>query len=179
MKNLTGLILLLMTICVFSACRKNDNPKLPDGIKNSVLPQLLPPADYTGNFNNINTFSNVINVGLYFPNGEKPTKMDLYVTYLDDYSKPKLLKADITTYPTPVTVTGKMLLDAFGLTAADLAPGDFFGMTVDMTFRDGTVKKGFQVGVDANGNPINIEPYGGDAYGFPDSYPMLYYTYKP
>ncbi|NIG52697.1 hypothetical protein [Chitinophaga sp. Cy-1792] len=167
MKKLNSLIIMLLAVCVFYACRKNDNPKLPDGITEGVLPSLV--QDTTGDvlIQNMSTFKTAFQVGLYFPNAEKPKKADLQVVMNNNYNNIKTFQADITTFPTNVSITGPQLATLFGLDVNNVPTNTSFKFGLDITTQDGKVTKQFQYGIGAKGDSVAINPYGADALTLP------------
>ncbi len=112
-----------------AGCRKDDNPKVPD-LDNVPLPQITHvsgddkiPGDDPA------SFSATISVDLYYPNGHKPKFFDLVVIRNGDVSNPKVIQANITTFPTEVTITGQQLIDLFGTT---IGLGDAFQIGADV-----------------------------------------------
>lgn len=86
-------------------------------------------------------FAGKINVGLYFPNDIKPAKFDLVVIKNENKANIKVVKTEITSYPTLVTVTGAQLKALFGNTTIVL--GDKFDFGVNITTTDGKVYPAF------------------------------------
>ncbi|SOD20045.1 hypothetical protein [Pedobacter xixiisoli] len=125
-----------------SACRKSDNAKLPD-LQAVPQPQLTrdASADMSISAQTPDAFNGKINVGLYFPDDIKPAKMDLVVIKNDNKANVKVVKTDITTYPTLVAITGAQLKALFGNTVIVL--GDKFDFGVNITTADGKVYPAF------------------------------------
>jgi hypothetical protein len=117
---------------LFFACRKEDNPKIPDLARvPAVLVKLdatsdkfispITPAGFKGKFT----------VDLLFPN-EKPQSVDVVVMRNNDPLNVKVVKAAVSTFPTPVEVTGQQLITLFG---QPITGGDSytFGVNVNTT----------------------------------------------
>lgn len=173
-KIIIGSLILFAVVTSFYGCRKNDNPKLPEGIETGIFPQL--DQDESGDvlIQEVNEFKSSFNVGLYYPT-PVPQKMDLRVTMNDNYVNVKTLKADITTYPTKVDVTGPQLAQLFGRDPESIVPGEFFTISPDITRTDGKVLQAFTYGVNGT-DTFNLAPYGSDALNTPGSNPIITYT---
>lgn len=180
-KFLSILIIAIVTIVV--GCRKDDNPRLPDGIKSAPIPLLKKDPASTLLIQDPAAFTSKFSLQLYFPNGIKPKKMDIVVARNGKYTEAdvKVLKADVTTFPSDITVTGTQLAQLFGLALTDIVPGDKFELRANITLNDGTLLKGFPETVairNAAGDTIKLvtlAPYGTDASTFPGSNPTITY----
>ena len=123
-------------VTVFYACRKEDNPKLPELEELSWQPQLvkdattdvsISPADALG-------FLGKFSIDKYFEGGATPQKVDVVVIKNNNKGNVKTLKADITAFPASVEITGGQLLTLFGGT---IVLGDVFDVGVDITTASG------------------------------------------
>ncbi|SHL84396.1 hypothetical protein SAMN05444266_105191 [Chitinophaga jiangningensis] len=177
MKNSVTLILMLLTVCIFSSCRKNDNPKLPDNIREGVLPLFTQTAG-SANLNNISTFTATFDLDYYFRNALKATKVDIYAAYDGDYEHTHLIQANVTLPAKNITVTGAQLIEWFGINPAQLVKGEFIEIGADMTLPDGTLVKAFPFYIDSDGNMQAIAPYSSNSYGMAGSNPSLYWEKK-
>lgn len=176
MKKLLSIII-IAGLTVFAGCRKNDNPKLPEGINRTPLPMLTQDPDGDLLIQNVDDFKSKFSLDLYFKDDTKPKKMDLVVAMSGDYDNVKTLQADVTGFPVDVDVTGPGLAQLFGKTTAQVLPGDYFEIRANITLDNGTVLPGFiPIGLTPSGDTVNIEPYGGDAVGFPGSNLTIKYT---
>jgi hypothetical protein len=81
-------------------------------------------------------------VGLYFPTDVPPKKFDVVVIKNNDKTNVKMLKADVTAFPTEITVTGTELATLFG---APIVLGDKFDIGVDVTTSNGAKFEAFPV----------------------------------
>ena len=170
-------IILLTGLVIAAGCRKNDNPKLPEGIESVPFPQLTADATSDVLIQEVSDFKGKFTLDVYFKDQPKPKKMDLVVAMNGDYSVTKTLQADITSFPVTVDVTGPQLAALFGLQPEDVALGDYFEIRANMTLTNGKVLNGFIPSVyDADSNLISLEPYGSDITNFPNS--NLTITYK-
>ncbi|MBV7533663.1 hypothetical protein [Chitinophaga sp. sic0106] len=174
MKNSVTLILMLLAVCVFSSCRKNDNPKLPDNIREGVLPLFTQTAG-SGNLNNIRNFTATFDLDYYFPNALKATKIDIYAAYDGDYQHTHLIQANVTLPAKNITVTGAQFIEWFGIDPATLAKDEYIEIGADMTLPDGTLVKAFPFYLDGNGNMVPIAPYSSNSYGMAGSNPSLFW----
>ena len=132
---------------LFTACRKEDNAQLPDLLR-FPLPVV---AKVAGSDQNItaataNTFSGKFSVGLYFPNDAPPKKYDIVAIKNNNKADVKMIKADVTSFPTEVTITGTQLATLFG---APIIAGDTFDISVDVYIYTGEKFEAFPV----TGNP--------------------------
>ena len=140
-------ISLLVATIFLASCRKEDNPKLP-GLIRFPLPQVLKVAgsDLAISAQNPATFSGRFTVGLYFPEDVPPQKFDVVVMKNENKANIKTLQANVTTFPTELTVTGPQLETLFG---EPILVGDKFDISVNVTTADGTTYQAFPV----TGNP--------------------------
>lgn len=161
MKKILSYGLLLM-IVLFSACRKADNPKIPvlervpvpslsvvSGSSNVIAPSDI--ANYVGK----------VNVDVFFKSDILPKKMDLVIFKNNDTSGQKILKADITTFPSVITFTGPQVLALFGT----IQTCDFFTIGVNITTANGTLYEAFPKPVYINGTATSVTPYGAGVAG--------------
>lgn len=120
---------------VMAACRKSDNERVPELTK-VPLPLLKKVSgNATISVLEADKFTATFSVGLYYPDADKPAKFDVVVRKNSNNATTKVIKADVTTYPSEVTVTGPQLISLFGNTAIKL--GDKFDFGVDVTLSDG------------------------------------------
>src|ERR1700744_3298859 len=102
-------VLLLMV-----SCRKSDIPNLPDSAQvpeplitlASGSTTIIPPT-------NMDAYRISVVVNLYFTTGPKPQKFDIVVQKNNDPAKIVTVQANVTTFPTTVTVTGLQLRPLF------------------------------------------------------------------
>lgn len=123
----------LLATLFIAGCRKDDNPRVPD-LEEVPLPQItlkegtdkIPGDDPAA-------FAATVTVDVYYKNGLQPKSFDLVVIKNDDKSNPKVIQANITTFPTDVAITGQQLIDLFG---APVGLGDAFQIGADVTTLD-------------------------------------------
>ena len=133
----------IVAALVIAGCRKSDNPKVPDLVEvplpNITLTdgELKIPGDAPG------TFNATFDVDVYFKHGLQPASMDVVVVRNGDKSNPKTLQANLTTFPTTISVTGQDLIDLFG---EAIGLGDAFEVGADMIMADGTRYPAFPAG---------------------------------
>jgi len=171
-------IALIAIIAIVASCSKDENPRLPDGVETTPLPLLVQDTAATSNtlIQEVSEFSTKFSVQLYWPNGLKPKKFDIVVARNGNYENLKVLKADVTTFPTEVAITGPQLATLFGIAETDIVPGDKFEVRANITLNNGKVLEGFTPnGLDSAGNEFPIAPYGTDASTFPGSNLTLTY----
>lgn len=136
-------LLLYTFIAAFTflaACRKSDNPKIPE-LARVPIPSLT--KDATGAsaiiVSDLANFVGKVNVALFFPDDAPPKKMDLVIIKNGDNTNVKVLKADISTFPTLVTFTGPELVSLFG----SVKTCDYFDVGVNITSNNGVVYEAF------------------------------------
>jgi hypothetical protein len=175
-------IAIIAALTLVAACRKNDNTKLPDGIAAVPIPLFTKAEGNTLLIQDAANFTTKFSVGLYFPDAAKPKKLDIMVAMNGYYATDavKVLKADVSTYPTDITVTGAELAQLFGITTADIVAGNKFEIRANITLNNGTVVKGFTESkptIDSTtGDTTSLQaflPYGTDVTTFPGSNPTI------
>lgn len=111
------------------ACSKDSNGNLPDGITTVNVPQVVKDANSSVNidFTNLGSFAGKFTAGLYFPDGPKPEKADIVVIKNGVKSSVKVVQANVTTFPTTVSVNKAALETLYGQ-ALKLGDNFTFGM---------------------------------------------------
>ncbi|MEO6550552.1 MAG: hypothetical protein ABIN94_21275 [Ferruginibacter sp.] len=148
---------ILVAITLLSACRKSDNPKLPT-LARVPVPSLSKDATGAGTItvSDLANFIGKVNVDVFFKSDVPPKKMDLVVIKNGNKSIVKVLKTDITAFPSVVSFTGPQLTALFG----SVQTCDVFEVGVNITTADGTLYEAYPtVGV-AYGAGVAAE-YGG------------------
>lgn len=109
-------ILMLLSLIAISACRKSDNATMPDGIVYINQPQIEKSTDGDLAILDLDplAFQSSVVVDLYFEDSEKPDYLDLVVVKNQDPKNAKIVRAQISSYPTTVPLDGQMLTDLFG-----------------------------------------------------------------
>jgi len=127
----------------FTACRKDDNPVIP-ALTRFPVPLILKVAgsDQVISATNPNAFSGKFTVDMFFKSDAPAKKLDVVVRKNNNNGNVKVVKADVTSFPTEVTLTGAQLTTLFG-TAPVL--GDNYDIGVDVTTQDGTRYEAFPV----------------------------------
>lgn len=128
---------------LIAGCRKDDNPKVPELFR---VP--LPLITQTGGDTKISgtepeIFTATFDVDVYFKHGDQPKQMDVVVVKNGDKTNPKVIQANITSYPVTVTVTGQQLIDLFG---EPIELGDAFEVGADVVTQDDVRWPAFPVG---------------------------------
>jgi len=144
MKKIIVYSLYLFSVAaLFTACKKDINGKIPE-LTRFPLPLVVKVAGTQQVISALSpaTFSGKFSVGLYFPNDVPPKKFDVVVIKNNDKTNVKVLKTDVTTFPTEVTVTGTQLATLFG---APIVLGDKFDIGVDVTTSNGAKFEAFPV----------------------------------
>lgn len=143
----------VFAILLLASCRKSDNPKIPDLVR-VPIPNFQLDATSDPLIQDPNDFNGKFTVSLYFKDDIPPQKMDIVVARNGNYTDLKTLKADITTFPVTVSVTGKDLATLFGIPVDDIIPGSFFEFGSRMTLKDGTEIPAFNEGGNSYGAGI-------------------------
>ncbi len=144
MKKIIIYSLYLFSVAVLlTACRKDENGKLPE-LTRFPVPLVVKVAGSQQVISALtpDAFSGKFSVGLYFPNDAPPKKFDVVVIKNNDKTNVKVLKTDVTTFPTEVTITGQQLATLFG---APIVLGDKFDIGVDVTTYTGAKFEAFPV----------------------------------
>ena len=115
---------------LIAACRKNDNPRFPE-FEKVPLPVLTLDSNSVTKIpgNDPLSFEATFAVDVFYKNGELPKAFDIVVIKNDDKSNPKVIQANVTSFPTNVTITGQQLTDLFG---AEIVLGDAFVVGADV-----------------------------------------------
>jgi len=144
-------------ILLGQSCRKSDNPKIPD-LERVPVPRLSKDASSPVNIpvSTLDQFTAKINVDVLFKDDVPPKKMDLVITKNGDKSSVKVIKTDITVFPSAVTITGADLKTAFGT----VQTCDYFDIGVNITTNGGKVYEAFPAVGSAYGAGVSGQ-YGG------------------
>lgn len=118
-------------IVIFQACRKEDNPMLPDLEKFDWMPLLV--KDQATNLNipgqAPETFVAKFTIDKYFEADINPQKVDVVVIKNGNKGNVKIVKADVASFPAIIDLTGAQLITLFG----PIVLGDNFTVGVDIT----------------------------------------------
>jgi hypothetical protein len=127
----------------FTACTKEGNGKVPE-LSNFPLPLVVKVAgsEQVISAQDPDAFIGKFTVGRYFPNDAPPKKFDVVIIKNDDKTNVKVLKTDVTTFPTEITITGTQLATLFN---APVVLGDKFDIGVDVTTFTGEKFEAFPV----------------------------------
>jgi hypothetical protein len=144
-------------VSIFYACRKEDNPRLPDLEELSWLPLLVKDAttDVSISPSAPQSFAGKFTIDNYFEGGANPQKVDVVAIKNNDKSSVKVLQADVTSFPAVIEVTGTQLLNLFGGT---IVLGDAFDIGVDITTTSGKKFEAFPAVGNAYAAGINAQP---------------------
>lgn len=147
---------IIIAITLLSACRKSDNPKIPDLIR---IPIPLITVDISGDVtisgDDPASFKGKFIVDNYFKDDTKPEKLDVVIIKNGDHSKVVHFKDGITTFPTSLEITGTQLIALFG---EPIVLGDQFTIGTNVTAPGGKMYEAFPDVKDGNGNYFS--PYG-------------------
>jgi hypothetical protein len=134
MKNILRFNLIALLLVGFVACRKSDNPKLPD-LDRVQMTVLTPDPSSDAFINPVNpaSFHTKFAVELLYETDGAPKSADVVVMKNNNTANVKVVKANITTFPTTVEITGQQLIDLFG----PITGGDQFDIGADVTQSSG------------------------------------------
>lgn len=146
----------LLAITVLSSCRKSDNPKIPD-LTRVPVPKIAIAANSEATIDVAKgpaLFKGKFDVGLLFPGDIPPQKLDIVVIKNGNKAVVKTLKADVTTLPATIEVSGAELISLFG---SPIVVGNFFDIGADITLPSGQKLEAFPaVGTQFAGGTANI-----------------------
>ena len=142
---------------IFNACRKDDAEPPPD----PRFPLPLITKDTTGD-DTISgrdpaSFLGKFVVAMYYGAAVKPQKVDIVVIRNDNKTNVKIIKANVTSFPASIEVTGTQLTTLFDST---IKLGDKFEIGADVTTVNGQKFEAF---------PATGNPYGTDTTALPGS----------
>ncbi len=151
----SSIILSFLLTLFLIACRKDDNPKLPDLIR---VPVPLITKDATGDDaisgQNPDGFAGKFIVDMFFETDAKPEKMDIVVVKNGNNANVKTIQAGVTTFPTTVEITGTQLATLFG---EPIVEGDNYRVGADITV-NGQVFQAFPIVGNAYGAGVAAQP---------------------
>ncbi|MFZ1560870.1 MAG: hypothetical protein WAT37_13135 [Saprospiraceae bacterium] len=129
MKSIQILVLTLLIISF--SCTKESNGNLPDGIRDINVPLITKEAGSNTNidFTNAGSFAGKVIADIYFKNGPKPEKADIVAIKNGVKTTIKVLQANITSFPSTLTVNKSSLETAFG---QPLKLGDSYSVGMDI-----------------------------------------------
>ena len=155
-KVLTFSIYLLGIVAVLTACRKEDNSKLP-GLIRFPLPKITKVAGSSQNITAANpgAFNGKFTVELYFPDDAGPQKFDIVVIKNGNKGSVKTLQENVATFPTEISLTASQLSTLFG---APIVAGDTYDISADVTLSDGTRYAAFPETGNAYASGIAAQP---------------------
>lgn len=162
---------IIIAITFLGACRKSDNPNIPDLTRVPVpLITVDEEADITISKDDPALFKGKFVVDNYFKEGSKPKKLDILIIKNGDNSSAVHFKDDITTFPTTLDITGVQLIALFG----PMIQGDEFTIGANVTTEKGEMFEGFPNAQDSRGKYVN--PYGGGLNGLPGASTQISYS---
>jgi len=151
--------ILVFVLAVLNACRKDDNPRIPALEKFEWMPQFV--KDQTTNVaidgKDPLAFVGKFTLDKYFETDINPQKVDIVVIKNNDKGNIKMIKADVTSFPTTVEITGPQLEALFG---APILLGDNFTIGADITTPGGKKFEAFPTLGNAYASGITAEPGG-------------------
>lgn len=141
---------------LFFACRKSDNPRIPDLVRVPVpLVTLDASSDKFISPVSPTTFKGKISVDMFTKTDIAPQKFDLVVMKNGNNAKVMVVKDGITSFPTVVDVTGAQLTSLFG---EPMKAGDKFDIGVDITIQNGQKFLAFPAVGTPYGTNIFVQP---------------------
>ncbi len=152
----SSIILSFLFAMFFVACRKDDNPKLPDLAR---VPVPLITKDAAGDAvisgQDPASFAGKVVIDMFFETDIKPQKVDVVVIKNGENTNVKTIQVDVTTFPTTVDITGAQLATLFG---DSIKVGDNFDIGADITTISGQTFQAFPTVGDAYGGGVNAQP---------------------
>lgn len=140
---------------MFNACRKDDVQPSPD----PRFPLPLLTIDTTGDEfisgKDPASFLGKFIIDMYYGTAVKPRKVDIVVIRNDNKTNVKTIKADVTSFPASIEITGIQLTTLFDST---IKLGDKFEIGADVTTTNGQKFEAF---------PAAGNPYGADTTALP------------
>ncbi|MDP4261574.1 MAG: hypothetical protein Q8941_03480 [Bacteroidota bacterium] len=117
---------------LFTACRKSDNPKLPalTRFPLPVVTKVTTGADQVISAQSPAAFTGKFTVDMFFKNDVPAQKLDVVAIKNGNKAVVKTIQANVTTYPSTITITGTQLATLFG---SPIVLGDKFDISVDVT----------------------------------------------
>lgn len=154
MKTVKNILLLLFVAAAFFACSKNDGAT-PVPVSKVSIPKIIKKSgDVAIDVINLANFSAEFEVGLLFPDDEKPVKMDVVIRKNGDAKGVKVFKADLTAFPSSFTLTSTDLATLFGTPAV---LNDNYDVSLDVYMSDGKKYQAFpEVGVGYAAGVVNL-----------------------
>jgi hypothetical protein len=143
MKNIKIISSLMLALSLFVAsCSSDGDGNLPD-LERVPIPLLKlddkadvliqEPAEFKGKFT----------VDMYFKDDIAPKQVDVVVAKNGDYKTVKVIQAAVTTFPLTVEVDAAKLATAFGMTVAQIVPGDYFEVGANIVTQSGLTVPAF------------------------------------
>ncbi len=151
---------------VFFSCGKEDVPPPPADTR-FPFPLLRKDAagDDTISGRDPGSFVGKFVVDMYYGTAVTPQKVDIVVMRNDNRANVKTLRANVTSFPASIEVTGTQLITLFDST---IELGDKFEIGADVTTKDGQKFEAF---------PDSGKPYGADTTALPGSrFSIVYVT---
>ena len=152
------IILLYAVATFFSACHKDDVPPPPPDLR---FPLPLLTKDTTGDDfisgKDPGSFLGKFVVEMYYGTAVTAQRVDVVVIRNDNKANVKTIKANVTSFPASIEVTGTELIALFDST---IKLGDKFEIGTDVTTKDGQKFEAF---------PVTGNPYGADTSQLPGS----------
>jgi len=123
---------LIAIVAVLNACRKDDNPRIPALEKFEWMPLIVKDqtADVSIDGKEPASFVGKFSIDKYFETDINPQKVDVVVMKNLNTANIKVFKADVTSFPATVEITGPQLETLFG---TPIILGDNFTIGVDIT----------------------------------------------
>ena len=157
--NIVPVIALVLALA-FTGCSKNDGP-----VTNKVAIDAVPaitttlPQGSSQAIDLLNTaaFSGKIKVALYFEGAAPPQKVDIVVRKNGSVSNVKMFKANVSTFPTELSVTIAEIEALFG---APIALGDSYDFAPDIYLSSGKKYEAFPAtGLGSGPGPGSLPGY--------------------
>ncbi len=125
-------------------CKKDDGPIPKDVLINEVPQPFVRIDGGSGSIDltNLAGFQGKFTVGLLYPNGIMPSKLDVVVRKNNNNGNIKIIQAGVTTFPTTLTISAAQIVTLFG---TPIVLGDNYDIGVDIYTADGNKYEAFPV----------------------------------
>ncbi|MCH5596684.1 hypothetical protein [Niabella ginsengisoli] len=155
MKTIQNILLFTFLAALAYSCTKNDGAT-PVPVSKVSIPKIVKKSgDVAIDVTDFDNFSANFEVGLLFPDDERPTKLDVVIRKNGDANNVKVFKADVTTFPTSFTLTGSDIVSLFGTPAV---LNDNYDIGLDVYMKDGNKYQAYPaVGIGYGSGVVNLD----------------------
>lgn len=137
------LFYLLLASVLFVGCKKDDG-SIPKAYTPERVPAPLIVKDATGSasldMTNLAGFNGKFKISLYFPTDIPPSKFDIVIRKNNNNGNIKLIQADVSTFPTTLSITAAQIVTLFG---SAIVLGDNYDIGADVYSKSGKKYEAF------------------------------------